>query len=79
MAGRFAVPHHAARLPIHPCSRRYSYMIANARKSTPCQSWRTWFIVPLLLALLCVSPLLGLRAPVASTHGGAVAMKCVCG
>jgi hypothetical protein len=49
-------------------------MIPNARKS-----WRTLLLVPILLALLGLSPLFGIRAPVASTHSGVFAMKCVCG
>lgn len=49
-------------------------MISNSRKP-----WRTLLILPLLLAILGLSPLIGVRAPVAASHNGVIAMKCVCG
>ena len=59
--------------PIHPC-RRYKNMIAIARKSG-----RKLLLVLLLMAMLGLSPLLGVRAPAAASHSGVIAMKCVCG
>jgi hypothetical protein len=49
-------------------------MIPNSRKP-----WQRLLILPLLLAILGLSPLIGVRAPVAASHNGVIAMKCVCG
>ena len=73
VAGRFAVPHHAAKSLCTPV-RRYRHMIPNLRKRL-----KTLLIVPLLLALLAMAPLLGGRTTSTASHGGVIAMKCVCG
>jgi hypothetical protein len=49
-------------------------MIPNPRKS-----WRRLLILPLLLAILGLTPLIGARAPAAASHNGVMAMKCICG
>jgi uncharacterized membrane protein AbrB (regulator of aidB expression) len=49
-------------------------MIPNSRKS-----WRFMLVVPLLVAMLALSQLLGLRAPAVASHSGALAMMCGCG